>query len=271
MLQKAKSNYAASLKNLELISESIHKRRGDLAPPPPGIRGNPVGAESTEEPSSISSTKPFNKPAASSGITSSSTNILNDYNTVLDNCELNSIDSHSLAPSDSGEQPSSINSEQSQNIDPIDSENDVDALRMKIKTLAVRPIESADGKQEQEVWENELNATVDKLDHLMLMQECTAKKYLQQQQQLPSSLPESPVVKSAASSTILSNNKNGSTSTLPKQKLKKIDPLPLSNVSLHLIPFTTGSQQRFTDIGLPTSSSSCDNLSMDKKRKLSLQ
>jgi hypothetical protein len=31
MLQKAKSNYAASLKSLEMISESIHKKRGDLS------------------------------------------------------------------------------------------------------------------------------------------------------------------------------------------------------------------------------------------------
>ena len=39
MLQNAKSNYANSLKSLEMISESIHKRRGELhIAPPPGIR-----------------------------------------------------------------------------------------------------------------------------------------------------------------------------------------------------------------------------------------
>lgn len=273
MLQKAKSNYATSLKNLEFISESIHKRRGDY-PPPSEVRGTPVGAESnSEEPSKTSiNAKPFNKTplTATVSTTSSTTNILNDFNNVLDNCELRSFDSHSLAASESGE-PSSINSEQNHQsdnnkVDQIDQ--DVDELRLKIKSLAVRPIESADGKQEEQaVWENELIATVDKLDHLMLMKECSTRQYLQNQhhQQQPlqtnSSLPESPVVKIQT----LNN------STLPKQKLKKIDPLPLSNVSLHLIP-AAGTSQRFADIVLPTSSSSCDNLSMDnKKRKLSLQ
>lgn len=39
MLQSAKANYSSSLKSLEMISESIHKKRGDLhIAPPPGVR-----------------------------------------------------------------------------------------------------------------------------------------------------------------------------------------------------------------------------------------
>ena len=39
MLQSAKANYSRSLKSLEMISESIHKKRGDLhIAPPPGVR-----------------------------------------------------------------------------------------------------------------------------------------------------------------------------------------------------------------------------------------
>ncbi|XP_055383413.1 SH3 domain-binding protein 5 homolog [Condylostylus longicornis] len=76
---------------------------------------------------------------------------------------------------------SNINSNNIKNdLESTDDNNDnvidlEEKLRQKVKTLAVRPVEGGDGcQQQQDNWEMELNATVDKLDHLMMMKECAA-------------------------------------------------------------------------------------------------
>lgn len=64
----------------------------------------------------------------------------------------------------------------------IPDEYDLEALKQKVKFLAVRPIEGGDGQQEHNAnWEHELKVTVDKLDHLMMLNEC-AKQQQQHQQ-----------------------------------------------------------------------------------------
>jgi len=214
LLQKAKSNYATSLRNLELISESIHKKRGDLfEAPPAGVREPGVGAESHEIPA-----EPQNL----------------DFN--LDDVELDSR-THSRSASQS--RSSEVN------------ESEVEALRMKVKSLAVRPIEIGDGKQddEQESWESELNATVDKLDHLMLMREKRQPIIPE-----PASLPHSPEHEQK-----------------PIKQLKKLDPLPLAIVSLQALPTSSNASPLNSKIFNGTTTINCENLIHKKKRKLSLQ
>lgn len=203
-----------------MISESIHKRRGDLfEAPPAGVREPGVGAESHEIPA-----EPQNL----------------DFN--LEN-ELNSgaqsrVESRTHSRSASQSRPSDVN------------ESEVEALRMKVKSLAVRPIEGGDGKQdEQESWESELNATVDKLDHLMLLRE-KRQNYCPE----PVSLPQSP----------------DHTLEKPKQ-LKKLDPLPLAIVSLQTLPTSSNASPLNSKIFSGSTTINCDNLIHKKKRKLSLQ
>jgi hypothetical protein len=251
MLQKAKSNYAIALKNLEMISESIHKMRGDLgSSPPPGMREPGVGAESEESSSGpyqrpiheVSSTGSMKMP---SSIASSTTNILNNFNQELDNCELRSLDSHSLAVSEK-EDEDAKETEESEN---FDDEENVEALRLKVKSLAVRPIEGGDGEQQKQIWENELNATVDKLDHLMMMHEYSRKQdpYL--------SLPDTPAKRSTETSQTLPRNKT----------LKRLnEQLPLANVASQFLPVSTSQIPIRTNL-------SCDNLVINTERKLSLQ
>lgn len=217
LLQKAKSNYATSLKNLELISESIHKKRGDLfEAPPAGVREPGVGAESHEIPA-----EPQNL----------------EFN--LDDVELDSR-THSRSASQSRSRPSDVN------------ESEVEALRMKVKSLAVRPIEGGDGKQdEQESWESELNATVDKLDHLMLLRE-KRQPFVPE----PVSLPQSP---------------DHTLEQKPIKQLKKLDPLPLAIVSLQALPTSSNASPLNSKIFSGTTTINCDNLIHKKKRKLSLQ
>lgn len=215
-MQQAKSNYSTSFKNLELISESIHKKRGDLyEAPPAGVREPGVGAESHEIPA---------EPPHL------------DFN--LDDVEL---DSHSRSTS------------RSRSDDTQTDFDEMEALKMKVRSLAVRPIEGGDGKQdEQESWESELNATVDKLDHLMLLREKTQSFHPE-----PVSLPDTPV---------------RSIEQKPIKQLKRLDPLPLANVSLQLLPTSSNGcpiNSKFLNNGSPTIN--CDNLMHKKKRKLSLQ
>lgn len=224
LLQSAKSNYATSLKNLELISESIHKRRGDLfEAPPAGIREPGVGAESHEL--AAEQEQQQHKQHQQQNL---------DFN--LDEVELESR-THSRSASQS--RPSDVN------------ESDLEALRMKVKSLAVRPIEGGDGKQdEQESWESELNATVDKLDHLMLLRE-KRQNFCPE----PISLPQSP-------DHIIEQK--------PIKQLKKLDPLPLAIVSLQTLP-TSNASPLNSKIFSGSTTINCDNLIHKKKRKLSLQ
>ncbi|KAG5672840.1 hypothetical protein PVAND_002929 [Polypedilum vanderplanki] len=223
LLQQAKNNYSTSLKNLELISESIHKKRGELGEREPG-----VGAESNEE----------CEPSSTTTVISNSNLEFN-----LDDVEFESR-SHSRSTSISRNEIEAEFEEQDNDV----NNDDVEALRMKIRTLAVRPIEGGDGKQdEQENWELELNATVDKLDHLMLLREKTQASFRSQ--------PQSPV----------------HLEQKPIKHLQKLDPLPLSIVSLQTLPTSSlnalPANSRFLT---GTTTVNCDNLIGKKKRKLSL-
>jgi SH3 domain-binding protein 5 (SH3BP5) len=234
LLQQAKFNYSTALKNLEYISESIHKMRGEL-----GVREPGVGAEASE-------------------IVPESENL--DFN--LDDVK---YEAHSESRSTSRSR-SEIGTEKDFDEDEEEletiavvveeevvevvaaKEDDVEALRMKVRSLAVRPIEGCgDGKQDEthENWESELNATVDKLDHLMLLREKT--------QGSVKSEPQSPV-----------HFEQKPLKLLPKQ-----NPFPLSIVSLQSLP-TSQNALPFNSRFLTESTAiHCDNL-VNKKRKLSL-
>ncbi len=127
-------------------------------------------------------------------------------------------------------------------------DDDVEVLRMKVRSLAVRPIEGGDGKQQDETqaWETELNATVDKLDHLMLLREKTTENSFKSEPQSPTHFEQKPL-----------------------KQLEKQNPLPLSIVSLQSLP-TSQSALPFNSKFLNESTAvNCDNL-INKKRKLSL-
>lgn len=190
-IQSAKTMYATSLKNLEQISEEIHRQRGDLSTAAPsGPRQPGVGAELTHMPQT---TMPR------SGILNVNVNVLPvlDFAAELEKCELPSI-ATSSAVSEKG--------------DDSDDDLDLELLRQKVKVLAVRPVEGGDGQQTQDVWESELNDTVNKLDRLMMMRESAISN--------PISLPSTPIKKSPS----------------PIKMFKKVEPLPNVNVSMRELP-----------------------------------
>lgn len=184
-VSSAKATYSTALRNLERISEDIHRQRGDYpamssSPPPPGQREPGVGAE-------------LNTP------TSSALPSLPDFELELEKCDFPSIagSQMSLGGSVSTAAPtqSAVETEdeaEDENVCDYDEattagncelrgivdERQLEALRQKVKILAVRPIEGGDGQQQNDVWEHELKATVDKLDHLMMLKE--AAKHQQQ-------------------------------------------------------------------------------------------
>lgn len=88
---------------------------------------------------------------------------LPDFKLELEKCEIRSVGSAS------GTCSSAI-SEKDEN--EILDDDDLDELKQKIKELAVRPMNGGEGKSMDGVWESELKNAVDKLDHVMLMQEC---------------------------------------------------------------------------------------------------
>lgn len=221
----AKTAYGSALRNLEQISEEIHKQRGDLSMvAPSGPREPGVGAELSSLPPSTS--MKLNSPGASSRDYNYSSN-MPDISTELDKCEIHSVGSTSVATS-------SAVSEK----DPTDDDNmndedlNLELLRQKVKTLAVRPVEGGDGQQqEQEIWEHELNATVDKLDHLMMLRECSLNGS-------PSG-DGSQATNYASLPTTPKHHKQLSPVLAEKQKIKmfkKLDPLPLANVSMYALP-----------------------------------
>lgn len=232
LLQQAKSSYSRALRNLEKISESIHKMRGELGVTSLGVREPGVGAEASEiPPESENNNLEFNlddvtyEARSESRSTSRSRSEMgteHDFDDVEEVVELE---------------------------DAKIKEDDVESLRMKIRSLAVRPIEGCgDGQQDEkthEIWESELNATVDKLDHLMLLREKTQGS-IQSEPQSPSHIEQKPL-----------------------KQLQKQNPLPLSIVSLQSLP-TSQNALPFNSRFLNESSTvNCDNL-MNKKRKLSL-
>lgn len=148
---------------------------------------------------------------------------LPDFASELAKCECPSVGHASSINT------SSAVSEKGENDDSDDDTNDLDLeqLRQKVKVLAVRPVEGGDGQQTQDVWESELNDTVNKLDRLMMIRESAA----------------------AASNTMSINNsgKNNVVASLPtspvkhSQKdsikmLKKTEPPSSANVSMKELP-----------------------------------
>lgn len=65
--------------------------------------------------------------------------------------------------------PSSALSEKDETEELEDVE--LEDLQRKVKQLAVRPIDGVEGCSDNK-WESELNTTVNKLDHMLLMKEC---------------------------------------------------------------------------------------------------
>lgn len=268
-VQNAKQTYSTALRNLERISDEIHRQRGDfvaMTTPPPGPREPGVGAELASLP---------------------------DFNIELERCDLPSMGSEmSLTTTAS----SSMRSERGGDGGAADTETDnedeehqqhhhqqqqqqpeqpqidedlVEELRKKVKTLAVRPVEGGDGQQEQDVWESELNATVDKLDHLMMMKECAAMNdrdrfsSSNQQQRSQSVLGAettkhdsllritsssyTPIIITTTTTAAAdcSDNLDDAVSSLPVtpqkhsaaiKKLKALEPLPSVNVSMRELP-----------------------------------
>uniref|UniRef100_A0A336MN88 CSON003195 protein n=1 Tax=Culicoides sonorensis TaxID=179676 RepID=A0A336MN88_CULSO len=207
-LQHCKTTYANSLRKLEQISEDIHRQRGDFhAPPPPGPRQPGVGCD-------ISEMKRSNIINLSNKMNSMVPHELPDFSVELEKCGYPSFSSSAV--------PSSTVSEK----DPDEQDDfDLEELRQKVKTLAVRPVEGGDGQPTDTNWEQELHTTVDKLDHLMMIRELSAS------QKNPNSLPNSPMHDSKVVSKFSSPS-----SPKPIKRLEKADPLPLANVSMFMLP-----------------------------------
>lgn len=149
-INKAKSLYSQTLKQLEQISNEIHMKRKGLNPSESDILRMPrepgVGAELNSEGKEHGS--------------------LPDIDLELEKCDFRCLGSPSGTCS-------SVVSEKDETEDLDDDLND---LKQKFKELAVRPVDGGEGKSTDEVWESELKHTVDKLDHMMLMQELNEKE-----------------------------------------------------------------------------------------------
>ncbi|XP_050422163.1 SH3 domain-binding protein 5 homolog isoform X2 [Adelges cooleyi] len=162
-VQRAKQEYSACLHRLEQISEEIHVQRQNnklMGPREPG-----VGAEVS---SMASSWQELNSKKDGNGMEE----INLEWN--LDKCDSRSLGSLSM-------DTCSILSD----ADDLDFEDDsrvtmeLEQLRQKVRDLATKPLmmeskrtEEVEGVEDREGWETELNATVDKLDRMMLKQEC---------------------------------------------------------------------------------------------------
>ncbi|XP_050096108.1 SH3 domain-binding protein 5 homolog isoform X2 [Anopheles aquasalis] len=297
-IQSAKTAYSTALRNLEKISEEIHQQRGDLSQAAPsGPREPGVGAELTNiapAASSASTTATNNgghhyhphhnhqhhhhhhqhhhhqhhAPYSNGSAT------MPDISSELDKCEIHSVGSVSVTTSSavSEKDPNEVDDDDSDdyptlNVDgetaTADDDLHLELLRQKVRTLAVRPVEGGDGQQqEQDVWEHELNATVDKLDHLMMMRECSRSSgSFGKSARNSSASPASPESGAMAAATVagfssLPNTPKhhlqvGSGSLLspatpPHEQqqqqhqaikmFKKLDPLPLANVSMYALP-----------------------------------
>uniref|UniRef100_A0A675B371 Uncharacterized protein n=1 Tax=Anopheles darlingi TaxID=43151 RepID=A0A675B371_ANODA len=289
-IQSAKTAYSTALRNLEKISEEIHQQRGDLSQAAPsGPREPGVGAELTNI-----------VPPASSAATTATTNngahhyhphhnhhhhhhhqhhkpysngstTMPDISSELDKCEIHSVGSVSVTTSSavSEKDPNEVDDDSDDyptlNVDgetaTADDDLHLELLRQKVRTLAVRPVEGGDGQQqEQDVWEHELNATVDKLDHLMMMRECSRSSgSFGKSARNSSASPASPECGAAAAATVAGFNSLPNTpkhyhqvgsgslvspATPPHEQqqqqaikmFKKLDPLPLANVSMYALP-----------------------------------
>uniref|UniRef100_A0A2M4ACZ4 Putative btk-associated sh3-domain binding protein sab n=1 Tax=Anopheles triannulatus TaxID=58253 RepID=A0A2M4ACZ4_9DIPT len=291
-IQSAKTAYSTALRNLEKISEEIHQQRGDLSQAAPsGPREPGVGAELSNIMPAASSAA---TPATSNGghhyhphhnhhhhhqqqqhhhhhaPYSNGSATMPDISSELDKCEIHSVGSVSVTTSSavSEKDPNEMDDDSDEyptlNVDgetaTADDDLHLELLRQKVRTLAVRPVEGGDGQQqEQDVWEHELNATVDKLDHLMMMRECSRSsgsfgKSARNSSASPASPESSAAAGAVAAFSSLPNTPKHhhqvgsgslvSPSTPPHEQqqqqaikmFKKLDPLPLANVSMYALP-----------------------------------
>lgn len=248
-VQRAKRAYSQSLKNLEQISEDIHKMRGDLSKAAPsGPREPGVGAELSNIPeatpprqSSTVAPKLAHQPAALNPIAPSvssaplnGSNVLPvpDFAAELSRCDIPSLGYNSVATSSAvsekgDESEHEMGDENHEHCGSDERELDLEELRKRVKVLAVRPVEGGDGQQTQDVWESELNDTVNKLDRLMMIRESelSASQQLQLGDNLavPLSMPVTP-------------SKSSPTPPGPIKSLLKAEPLSTVNVSMRELP-----------------------------------
>lgn len=227
-VQNAKSMYSNSLKNLEIISEEIHKMRRDLRmATPSGQREPGVGAELG------SCSDPEIDQKQNYYMNSSSILPVPNFNEELDKCDVRTLGHTSIATS-SAVSEKDIESEN-------DEDLDLDELRRRVKILAVRPMEGGDGQQQEtHVWEHELNATVNKLDRLMMIHE--------------------------SSNSLTKTTSSNKLSQSPIKMLKMAEPLSLLNVSMKELPTTTAASNKLTLVR-----SEEEQQPPQIKRKLSLQ
>lgn len=184
-IQLAKKRYSTALRSLENISEDIHRQRGDL-PVPQGPREPGVGAE-------------LSSPMTDENVLENELRFPDSPDAKrfpkVSSSECNtSMVSESEPPSgcqSESEEDGAADEETSKGIDDTDpsgvqtkheiaepgvDDEALESLRQKVKVLAIRPVEGGEGRQqEQSTWEDELNATVNKLDHLMMIRELNLK------------------------------------------------------------------------------------------------
>lgn len=207
-IKATKAAYATSLKNLEQISEEIHRTRAaDLGLAPPGRREPGVGAELCEDEATekespfkddyqnkISRNKVYNKLPIKNMSTMPIADLINQYENDY-SLETASLDTNSIFSEDKDEDDynqqlddslntpkrngslagaagitSNSRNEPNSAMSCDNHELNLEELRQKVKVLAVRPVEGGDG-QTKDCWESELNETVNKLDRLMMLQE----------------------------------------------------------------------------------------------------
>ncbi|XP_025199873.1 SH3 domain-binding protein 5 homolog, partial [Melanaphis sacchari] len=167
-VQRAKQEYSACLHRLEQISEEIHVQRQNNKLMECSLQGPREPGVGAEVSSMVNSWQELDNKKDSNGME----DINLDWN--LDKCDSRSLGSLSM-------DTSSILSD----ADDLDFDDDsqvtmeLEQLRQKVRDLATKPLmmetkrtEKVEGVEDRKGWESELNATVDKLDQMMLKQEC---------------------------------------------------------------------------------------------------
>uniref|UniRef100_A0A182KGV5 Uncharacterized protein n=1 Tax=Anopheles christyi TaxID=43041 RepID=A0A182KGV5_9DIPT len=277
-IQAAKSAYSTALRNLEKISEEIHEQRGDLSQAAPsGPREPGVGAELANIlPTTTTCNNTIHKVPGKDRFPYSNT--MPDISSELDKCEIRSVGSASVATSSAVSEKDPSEEDDYSTMTLHDDEDlpataavvlqdddlHLELLRQKVRTLAVRPVEGGDGQQqEQDVWEHELNATVDKLDHLMMLRECSRSSTLNgsgvasgENGATFCSLPSTPkhqtqhhhqhhhreqhrhhhLKEQPGRGVSLSPVDSPAHEQHTIKMFKKLDPLPLANVSMYALP-----------------------------------
>lgn len=192
-IQATKASYSTSLKNLEQISEEIHKTRGDLPITPPGPREPGVGAELCTDDdeddimrtnrhmgSSYFSHKNPIKDLNTLPISELMAQYENDFSLETVSLDTTSMRSEGKDDDDDGSDSMVYGCGSNSRAEPQcgdyptqqQHELNLEQLRERVKVLAARPLEGGDG-QTKDCWESELNDTVNKLDRLMMLQETT--------------------------------------------------------------------------------------------------